>query len=163
MVQVNCTDPSWMKSDTFYPSGTVCYRDPSSNSCPDFGDSGLGIMRSWRTLNEPDRYSWDGTLSMYKGCDRKRVIYGLIFHAGENPSVFTDGYCFLPWIAEQYNMTMPDDFVMKPSCSKSHGDKQSKFANFPNNFSVTYRHIKYVAMSHSDKHSNGEFIFKNVA
>ena len=25
-----CEDPEWMGSDTYYPKGTVCYRDPSA-------------------------------------------------------------------------------------------------------------------------------------
>jgi hypothetical protein len=37
----------------------------------------------------------------------KRTIMTNIFRfsfASSNPAVFTDGYCYLDWIAEQYNM-----------------------------------------------------------
>ena len=27
--EVVCRDPAWMNSNTYYPQGTVCYRDPS--------------------------------------------------------------------------------------------------------------------------------------
>ena len=59
-----CEDPQWMGSDTYYPKGTVCYRDPSaglfshllflcvkfllSASCPEFGTSGSAVVREAR-------------------------------------------------------------------------------------------------------------------
>ena len=31
-----CKDPDWMGSDTFYPQGTVCVRDPAKGEIIDF-------------------------------------------------------------------------------------------------------------------------------
>ena len=41
---VKCEDPAWMESNTFYPRGVLCGRDPSCQSCLDTGDSGSGLV-----------------------------------------------------------------------------------------------------------------------
>ena len=64
MEEVDCGDPSWMGSNSYYPPGTVCYRDPSLASCSIFGNSGSSVVRKIKTT---DRYSWIGPLSMSKG------------------------------------------------------------------------------------------------
>ena len=61
---MDCEDPAWMESNTYYPPGTVCYRDPSLASCSLFGNSGSSVVRKIKTT---DRYSWTGPLSMSKG------------------------------------------------------------------------------------------------
>ena len=33
MVEVECKDPEWMRSHSFYPAGTLCFKDPSEGSC----------------------------------------------------------------------------------------------------------------------------------
>ena len=62
-----------MGSDTYYPKGTVCYRDPSagflvrlissrfkflfSASCPEFGTSGSAVVREakpYKAVFEPE-------------------------------------------------------------------------------------------------------------
>ena len=94
--KVQCNDPSWMKSNSPYPAGTICARDPSQQSCFDAGDSGGGLMME----RLQGGYSWEGTLSAYKGCDRAINNGGNVYTIqGENPAIFTQGSCFLPWIA----------------------------------------------------------------
>ena len=66
---VTCADPAWMKSTTYYPSGTVCYKDPSEGSCFQFGNSGASVMTYFREDNR-DAYAFTGPLSMHKGCDK---------------------------------------------------------------------------------------------
>ena len=52
---VPCQDPAWMDSNTFYPAGTHCFRDPTFFSCPDYGNAGSGVLRKFTTLNVKDR------------------------------------------------------------------------------------------------------------
>ena len=102
---VECADPSWMASDTFYPRGVLCARDPSCASCLDTGDSGSGAMMP----RADGSFSWIGPLSFYRGCDRA-LLQNLDFQdnlnvfSGENPGVFTSGLCYLGWVAAQYGL-----------------------------------------------------------
>ena len=43
-----------------------------------------------------------------------RTIYG-----AENPGVFTDARCFMDWIAAQYRMRMPSDYIKPNLCYAS--------------------------------------------
>ena len=100
---VKCKDPDWMGSDTFYPRGVFCARDPSCESCLDTGDSGSGLVMGLGR----QAYSWVGTLSFTRGCNRAlsgpaRSQNGVF--SGENPGVFSEGLCYLPWIARQYGL-----------------------------------------------------------
>ena len=42
---------------------------------------------------------------------------------GENPVVATDATCFMSWIAKEYGLRLPRDYVVKETCSRSFGDK----------------------------------------
>lgn len=93
--QKECIDPKYQRDrgvDTYYPQGTLCFKDPSAESCPDFGSSGSGIVRAWAKRTDKKsfsidkstystglttysevtqyQYSFVGPLSMQKGCDR---------------------------------------------------------------------------------------------
>ena len=129
ITKTKCKDPAWMKgSNTFYPAATQCYTDPSGMSCHSFGTSGSPAMRKYQG-DGIDRYSWIGPLSFYSGCDRAWIFYrpitgiNSVLEAGENPGVFTDGACYLDWIADQYEMRMPKDYVKDASCFTSSGNK----------------------------------------
>ena len=63
MVQVECKDPAWMRSKSFYPAGTLCYKDPSEGSCFQFGNSGSSVMTHF-TKGGESRYAFAGPLSM---------------------------------------------------------------------------------------------------
>ena len=136
MEEVDCGDPSWMGSNSYYPPGTVCYRDPSLASCSIFGNSGSSVVRKIKTT---DRYSWIGPLSMSKGKYQNIMNMNIIFviftgcdiawnlgnsftYAAENPSVFTDGYCYLDWIARQYGKSPPKSYIKPERCKVSKGD-----------------------------------------
>ena len=113
-----------MKTTTFYPAGTECYRDPTQGSCFSFGNSGSGALRK-TTIDGKERYAFAGPLSMSKSCDSIYVFDNLITYSSENPGIFTDAFCYLPWIAAMYGMKLPEGFKMKPSCSKSKGMRET--------------------------------------
>ena len=66
------------------------------------------------------KVSYVGPLSYHKGCDLTRNVSTKQFAdhddlsyelMSDNPSGFTDSYCFLPWIGEQYGLKPPVDYV----------------------------------------------------
>ena len=96
-------------------TGTICGVEPSLASCLDTGDSCSGLIME----RFQGGYSWEGALSFYRGCDQLRLIFcftsvnivllqldGISISIGENPGVFTEGSCYLPWIAESYGMEL---------------------------------------------------------
>ena len=135
---MTCMDPAWMRSnedneakrrqfsneDTFYPAGTECYRDPSQGSCFLFGNSGSGLVRPFNE-SSPDQHAYTGPLSMSKSCDQIWLLNKAIQYSSENPGVFTDAYCYLPWIAAMYGMKLPESYTSKESCSKTIGNKNN--------------------------------------
>ena len=71
---VTCADPAWMNSNTYYPSRTLCYKDPSEGSCFKHGNSGSSVMTYFRAdKGTRDSYAFTGPLSMHKGCDKVRI------------------------------------------------------------------------------------------
>jgi len=135
MKETECKDPAWMgNSNTFYPAGTRCYSDPTGMSCHTFGTSGSSAVRLFKDKDNTERYSWIGPLSFYRGCDRAWVFRikpfdqykTLILDAGENPGVFTDGSCYLGWIADQYKMRLPKEYRGSTSCRQTSGSLLDK-------------------------------------
>jgi hypothetical protein len=126
--RVNCADPAWMKSNTYYPPGTVCYTDAARASTVQFGVSGSGIVRPFLHTDQTGgsstpRYSWIGPLSLSKGSDSPLQSSNLVrSQFSENPAVFTDASCYLGWIAAQYNLTLPAGYSAPDSCDKSSGN-----------------------------------------
>ena len=135
-----CEDPEWMTiaNSTFYPRGVICARDPSASSCLHFGNSGSPLLlpfAGW--LGGPRRFSWVGSLSMYKGCDQATTVdisdSGSIREAmaGENPGIFTQATCFLPWIAKEYGMELsPDLKRLAGQCSPAKGRMEEPRLDF---------------------------------
>ena len=121
--KVECKDPDWMKTDTFYPASTECYRDPTQGSCFSFGNSGSGALRK-TTIDGDERYSFAGPLSMTKSCDSVFIFDNQISYSSANPGIFTDAHCYLPWIAAAYGMKLPEDFTPKTSCGESKGKRE---------------------------------------
>ena len=111
-----------MKTDTFYPASTECYRDPSQGSCFSFGNSGSGALRK-TTIDGEERYSFAGPLSMTKSCDSVFIFDNQISYSSANPGIFTDTHCYLPWIAASYGMKLPEGFTYKTSCGESMGKR----------------------------------------
>ena len=113
-----------MNTTTFYPASTECYRDPSQGSCFSFGNSGSGAMRKI-TVGKEERFAFAGPLSMSKSCDSVYIFDNEISYSSANPGVFTDAYCYLPWIAASYGMKLPDSYTTKDSCGQAKGNRET--------------------------------------
>ena len=139
---MTCKDPDWMSAssyyrllqasgvnkDTFYPAGTKCYVDPSRSSCFLFGNSGSGVVRKItkeETKKENTQYAYTGPLSMSKSCDNLLILDEKISYGADNPGIFTDAYCYLPWIASEYGMRLPAGYKRPPSCDQSRGERNN--------------------------------------
>ena len=112
------------REETFYPAGTECYRDPSQGSCFLFGNSGSGLVRQFNK-SSPTQYAYTGPLSMSKSCDQIWILDNAIQYSSENPGVFTDAYCYLPWIAAMYGMKLSENYTSKESCGKTIGNRNN--------------------------------------
>jgi len=164
--KVRCEDPDWMRksSNSFYPAGTACYADPAAASSVEFGISGSGIMRPFISnarQNESVRYSWAGALSMSKGGNYPRYTprgNGFTVDVlSNNPTVFTDGSCYLDWIAAQYNLSLPADYTVPARCSQSTGSKQdvnqTTCISRPIIVGTPYENVSYCNFSYSSFNS----------
>ena len=129
---VNCTDPDWMKSNTYYPPGTVCYSDHAFASSVQFGVSGSGVMRPFKDeVENTTRYCWAGSLSLSKGADNPVLVTSTVqVLYNDNPSVFTDASCYMDWIASKFNLSMPADYSPPLSCSLARGSKEDVNNNY---------------------------------
>ena len=47
----------------------------------------------------------------------------LLFQESQNPNVYTKLSCFLPWIAEQYNMEYESPGITEEECEAGTGNK----------------------------------------
>ena len=112
-----------------------CFKDLTESSCLLFGSSGSGVVRPFKTsastsdLNlSDDSFAWVGPLSMNKGCDRAFIINGTrVSFGAENPGIFTDGVCYLDWIAKEYGLELDPRFrTLKNHCFQGIGDIADK-------------------------------------
>ena len=62
---------------------------------------------------------------MSKSCDNLILLDEKISYGAENPGIFTDAYCYLPWIAETYGMSLADGYTRPSSCDQPQGDKRN--------------------------------------
>merc|ERR1712241_1262890 len=69
----------------------------------------------------------EGLLSYIKGCTLLAVSdqteTSLLFQESANPNVYTKLSCFLPWIAEQYNMEYDNTGITEEECEAGTGNK----------------------------------------
>ena len=69
----------------------------------------------------------EGILSYIKGCELLSVIAQgaatLLLQESQNPNVYTKLSCFLPWIAEQYNMEYESPGFTEDECTAGTGNK----------------------------------------
>ena len=125
--------PSLSTTRTFYPPGTVCARDKTNSSCFYSGNSGSPLML--REQARPERFYVEGLLSYINGCDyfylgpelgaelTESVTENftlpspnwVLSQKSQNPAVYSRLICFLPWIAQQYDLTF-DERVVPASC-----------------------------------------------
>ena len=50
------------------------------------------------------------------------ILFNRITFASANPSVFTDAYCYLDWIAKQYGKSVQPSYEKPITCKTSKGD-----------------------------------------
>jgi len=107
--------------------------------------------------NESVRYSWAGALSMSKGANYPRISPTSVVMLSNNPTVFTDGSCYLDWIAAQYNLSLPADYTVPAHCSQSTGSKQdvnqTTCVSWPIITGTPYGNVSYCNFSYSSYHS----------
>ena len=122
-----CSDPTWMKSNTYYPPNTVCYTEAAWAGSVQFGMSGSGLVRPFTSAdNQQTRYSLVGPLSLSKGSDRGVLSdYSGLVDYSSNPAIITDVRCYMDWIAEQYGLRLPPGFTIPTSCWTPSGDRNS--------------------------------------
>ena len=84
-------------------------------------------------VEENERFVVDGILSFIKGCriflfggritssDPTFVETNALEQSSNNPSVYTKISCFLPWIAEQYNLDI-DQHIEDSKCKQGTGN-----------------------------------------
>ena len=121
-----------MRSNTYYPAGTLCYTEAAWAGSVQFGISGSGLVRPFTSSGDGanPRYSFVGPLSMSKGSDRTSRQGKSLIDYSSNPAVFTDARCYLDWIAAQYGLVLPADYAKPASCATASGDRAA--VNKPN-------------------------------
>lgn len=147
----NCTDRNYVDdyqfkepTETFYPPGVICAIEKNLHICPTSGESGSPLMS--QGSDSYNRVTTEGILSFIKGCaafafgkyeDFFAVDINTLFtfeeteteanvqiQISDNPLVYTRLHCYLPWIAEQYNLEF--DYPDIP------GDDSACFSGFGN-------------------------------
>jgi len=120
--------PAEFPTNTYYPPGTVCARSIYKSTCFFSGVSGSPLMI--RDTDSGKIYT-EGFLSFIKGCSLLAVGYfsgysggqSVLFQETEKPSVYTKLSCFLPWIAEEYDMDYNEEIEdNNQECSVGSGD-----------------------------------------
>ena len=96
-----------LENDKLY-TGIVCVNEMARRFCPTSGESGSILM----VKNNDNRFEAEGILSFIKGCDdlyfgptnSSTNLNWQLFQFSTNPTVYTKLYCFLSWIAKQYDL-----------------------------------------------------------
>ena len=109
-------------TNSYYPPGTICATEIYEEFCPTSGESGSPLMvRDYR-----ERFVAAGILSFVKGCSffefgEISEELSVLGQFSENPAVYTRLSCFLPWVAEQYDMEYSQDGETAPACTNGQG------------------------------------------
>ena len=106
---VECEDPKGTESYKFpsnssYPPGVICAIDKWAEFCPSSGESGSPLM-----YKHNEKYVMAGISSFSKGCSEFSYRNSSLTQNSVNPLVYVKLSCYLPWIADQYNMTYEAD------------------------------------------------------
>ena len=138
-------------SDTFYPPGVVCASQFHRHICPTSGESGSPLMAredGGYAYEGYGRFITEGILSFIKGC----TVYGfgkyfellavdidtlklvensdtktnILLQLSDNPLVYTKLHCYLPWVAEQYDLDFefPQETEDDPACTIGRGNPE---------------------------------------
>ena len=113
---------------SFYPAGSFCAKDFSRQSCFSSGESGSPLIAQAKLSNSmPEQWTAIGILSFVKSCDvfsfgtrNPAQRTGELVQNSENPAVYTELSCYLPWVAEQYGMR----YSGGAACSPAAGSRQ---------------------------------------
>ena len=137
-------------ANTFYPPGLVCAREEFIHMCPTSGESGSPLMtkedHQGYTDPKEKRIRTEGILSFIKGCtafafgryvdlfatdfltyeevEETDSKTNILLQVTDNPLAYTRLHCYLPWIAEQYDLDF--DYEDIP------GDDPTCFTGFGN-------------------------------
>ena len=134
-------------SNTFYPPGVVCAKEFNGELCPTSGESGSPLMTL--ATEDSQRLTTQGLLSFVKGCTifgfgrfppyigpLLSIEYGVgtlstlqnvqtntFYHTSDNPLVYTKIRCYLPWVAEQYDLEFTGSSSIEddPECISGSG------------------------------------------
>ena len=143
MELTECRDPTFNEvtnvelqfpTNTYYPPGLVCAKENTKWFCPTSGESGSPLM-----IEKNGKFVAEGIMSFIKGCGvfgffdtsdseqlRTTRSHSLqtnsLYQVSNNPNVYTKLSCFLPWIAEQYNMEFRESGEVDPACTTGKGD-----------------------------------------
>ena len=120
-----CQDPNTFKfpSNSSYPPGVMCAVEKFGEFCPSSGESGSPLM-----VQEDSKFSAYGISSFIKGCSvfyiasRPAVGESFLVQKSINPTVYTKLSCYLPWIAEQYQMEYEANENIDSDCVNFTGD-----------------------------------------
>ena len=109
-------------SNSYYPPATLCATEITGRFCPSSGESGSPLM----TADSHGRYMISGILSFIKGCSQfsydRGDAHSYLVQYSDNPSVYTKVSCYLPWIANQYNMIYEYNGEADSDCFTGHGN-----------------------------------------
>ena len=105
------------QTDSYYPPGTICAREKNSEFCPTSGESGSPLI----VPDQEGRFSALGVNSFLKGCSSFSWTDTALKQFSSNPLVYSRLSCFLPWIAEQYNMSFTAA-EEEPECQQGVGN-----------------------------------------
>ena len=123
--QTNFINNSTLKfpTNSYYPPGTICATEILRKFCPTSGESGSPLM----VTDERSRFVAAGIQSFIKSCSSITFLelnpfLSYLEQLSENPSVYLKLSCYLPWIADQYNMEYTASGSADPECLTGNGD-----------------------------------------
>ena len=110
-------------TNSFYPPATMCATEINGEFCPTSGESGSPLM----VADQQGRLVAAGITSFTKGCSSFSFAqifddYSELSQLSENPAVYTRLSCYLPWVAEQYDMEYSPPEETDPACQTGQGD-----------------------------------------
>ena len=175
----NCKDVEFVAqyyfkdpSDTFYPPGVVCASQLLRQICPTSGESGSPLMT--QEQGGFKRFTTEGILSFTKGCtyfgfgpvtdyfvpvfktieetEERNTEANTLFEISANPQAYTKLHCYLPWIAEQYDLDFeyPSGSLDDPTCINGTGNPEEigdvQCTNFPSTPSEIAKEIEQACL-----------------
>ena len=174
MENVECKDPTSLAnytykapSNTYYPPGVLCAQEMNRQLCPTSGASGSPLMIE--NHDDSERFTVQGILSFIKGC----TVYGfgrfnefvvpdlnnllstetksqsnVAIQLAENPLVYTKIFCYLPWIAKQFDLDYDQHGDRDSACVLGSGnpddltDNDKSCSNTPSSLQEVFKGVE---------------------